>query len=168
MQAETGETAIEMTRRARIRRPVVLEHLLDEIDASARTVELVAGQRERSGRSPCRSRNARRRAGFSPIAPCRDFREEPAENASASDQNSALSRPRSRICAGSKLSFTRRESAASAGGLRLKDADAGPDLVTARKSVAWPPRSSTIGRSTPACASSAGSKPSQTRPPAQS
>src|SRR5208283_1511747 len=49
--AQARETAIEMMRRARIGRPVVLEHLLDEIDAAARTIEFVAGQEKgRAGR----------------------------------------------------------------------------------------------------------------------
>ena len=48
------------------RRAAGLQQVLDQIDAAARAVALVAARRHRSGRSRCRSRNARRSAGSSP------------------------------------------------------------------------------------------------------
>ena len=44
-------------------RAVVLQHVLDQVDAPARAVEFIAKQHDRSGRSRCRTRNARRPAG---------------------------------------------------------------------------------------------------------
>src|SRR5262245_27132069 len=48
---EAGKTAIDMFHGRRIGGPVLFEHILDEIDSSARTIELVAKQHEsRAGR----------------------------------------------------------------------------------------------------------------------
>ena len=61
-QTAAREAAIEMQLRLR-RDLAAFEHLLDEVDASARAVELVAQQLVRRDRSRCRSRNARTSAG---------------------------------------------------------------------------------------------------------
>ncbi len=48
---QTGQAAVDMADDFRRRRPIVLEHLLDQVDAPARTVELVAQQQiGRAGR----------------------------------------------------------------------------------------------------------------------
>ena len=69
---EAGKAAVDMLGHGRRGRLPAFQHVLDQIDAPARTVEFVARAADRSGRSRCRSRNGRRRGGSSPIAPCRD------------------------------------------------------------------------------------------------
>ncbi len=60
---EAREAAVDVLDHLGRGRAIVLQHVLDEVDATSRAIELVAEQGHKLGRSRCRTRNARRRAG---------------------------------------------------------------------------------------------------------
>ncbi len=68
---EAGEAAVDMGDCARSRRAVVLQHVLDQVDAARAGCRVRRRAAGRSGRSRCRSRNARRCAGSRSARPCR-------------------------------------------------------------------------------------------------
>ena len=60
---EAGQAAVDMGDDLLVRRAAVLQHVLDQVDAAARANRARCRRSRRSGRSPCRSRNARICAG---------------------------------------------------------------------------------------------------------
>ena len=103
------------------RRPLVLQHVLDQVDAAARANRAHRRAAHRSGRSRCRSRNARRRAEFFRLGDVRIGELSQGESWFCI-YTPAHIRPGLSTPLGSKLSFTRLVNAAS-GGLRLEHLD---------------------------------------------
>ena len=64
---EAGQAAVDMGDDLPVGRPAVLQHVLDQVDAAARECRVRCRASHRSGRSRCRSRNARICAGSFPI-----------------------------------------------------------------------------------------------------
>ena len=138
---EAGEAAVDVLDDLGRSRPVVLQHVLDQVDAPARANRARRRAAHRSGRSRCRSRNARRRAGSCPasaslrigeLARVNEVCIDSAMSLLVSITRPARMRPGLSTPLGSKLSFTRLVSAASARLLRLKHVDRGADRGTAR------------------------------------
>ena len=157
--------------RPRRRRLVVLQHVLDQVDAAARRIELVAElQIGRAGRRG-RSRNARSGAGSPPPPRCFGSASWASEKlTSASGRPLSPSGPGLRMPRGSNCSFSRRDSAASASGCGSKGGTAARSAGLPRISVAWPPPTAAtavrISRARPSGPPSSTS--SQTSPPDQS
>ena len=161
------QAAVDVHDDVRGRRPVVLQHVLDQVDAAARRIELVAV--EHIGRAG-RGAEAAMHAGAQDFFRCGDVRigklrqrEIGLHGYTPAHMRPALSTP-----CGSKPARTRVVSAASAGSSGVKTSTAARTAAGARISVAWPPAAATAPRTSGAWASFAAGNAAQMSPPAQS
>src|SRR6202000_27640 len=149
------------------RRAVLFQHLLDQVDAAARTVEFVAEQHiGRAGRGT----KAAMHAGAQDLVGFRDIGIGELRQAEfgfhAADPR--IIRPRLRMCFGSKLWRTRSPSAASPLDCGWNTSMLRLISSAARSKVACPPALLTRSRSIAAWASGLGGTAAQIRPPPQS
>src|SRR5207248_6740195 len=154
-------------------RPLVLQHVLDEVDAPARGIELVAEEHiGRTGRGAEAAVHAAAydffRFGSIGIGELGQGEGCLQNGLSAELHTPAHIRPRLSTPLGSKLSLTRRVNAASAGSWGSNTPTAARNATGARTSVAWPPSAAVARRIRRAPASSDASASSQISPPAQS
>src|SRR6185295_9413872 len=164
---EAGQAAVDMLDHLRGRRLVLFQHLLDQIDAPARTIELVAEQHiGRTGRGAEAAMHAGPQdlVGFGDVGIGelgeREFGFHVALPRSI--------RPRLRMILGSKLWRTRWLSAARPPACGWKTSTSRLVCSDALISEAWPPAASTRCRTRPANASGLGGNAAQIRPPPQS
>src|SRR6185437_15621406 len=166
---EAGEAAVDMLDDLGRRRTVVLQHVLDQVDAPPRAVELVAEQHiGRAGRGA----EAAMHAGAQDLLGGVGVRiGELGGGEMRLHQRPSYMRPGLRTPRGSNPVFTRAVSSASGalkGSNTGTEARTGPEATT---SVACPPADFTSGRTMPAPASgpaSSRSTLSQISPPPQS
>src|SRR5262245_51592180 len=145
-----------------VRRPSVLQHILDQVDAAARAVELVA---ERDiGRTGRRAETAMH-ASAQDLLGFRHVRI--GELAKGEGGLHQPIRPGLRMALGSNSAFSRAESAASDGGCGSNTGTAVRTAGEARTSVAWPPPCARTIRRTRSASASLSSR-SQIKPPCQS
>src|SRR5580693_186279 len=164
---ETGQAAIDVLDHLGGRRPVFFQHLLDEVDSATRAVELVAKQHiGRAGRGA----EAAMHAGAQDLVGFRDIGIGKLGEAEFGLHIAAplTSRPRLRMCFGSKLKRTRSESAASPSACGWNTSTLRRTSSEARISVAWPDAASTRSRTRDVWASPFGGSAAQIRPPPQS
>src|SRR6185437_534276 len=160
---EAGQATVDMLDHFRRRRAILFQHLLDQVDAAARTIELVAEQhigRAGRGAEPAMHAGAQDIVGF------RDIGVSELGEAEFGFHVEAIRRirPRLRMCFGSKLWRTRSPSAASPAGCGWNTSVTRRTSSEARSSVAWPPAASTRARTSAAWASGFGGSASQIRP----
>src|SRR5262249_18666729 len=112
---KAGEAAVDMSDHRRSRRPVLLQHLLDQVDAPARAIELVAQQY--IGRTGCRAKAAMH-TGPQDLVGLRDVGIGKLGQAELRLHVAGprIMRPRLRIALGSKLARTRSLKPASPAG----------------------------------------------------
>src|SRR3984893_15395 len=163
---KTGKEAIDVPNDFGSRRPAALKHVLDQVDAPARGIELIPKQHV--GRTGCRT-EAAVNAGAQDSVRFRGIGiGELGEGKRGLHYTPAHIRPGLRTPLGSKLSLTRFVKANSAASWVGKTLTAARTEVGERTSVAWPPSGATRRRTSDAPASAEGSSRSQTNPPAQS
>src|SRR5580692_9433939 len=161
-----GKAAIDVPNDFGSRRPAALKHVLDQVDAPARGIELIPKQHV--GRTGCRA-EAAVNAGAQDSVRFRGIGiGELGEGKRGLHYTPAHIRPGSRTPFGSKLSLTRFVKANSAASWVGKTSTAARTEVGARTSVACPPSGATRRRTSAAPASAEGASRSQTNPPAQS
>src|SRR3569623_626203 len=146
---------------------VMLQHLLDEVDAAARAIEFVTEQhigRARCGAEAAMHALAQDGVGF------RDIRigKLGERKFGLHGLSSRRMRPRLRIWRGSKLCLRRRLNAATPGACGWNTSIAERMSFGARSSMAWPPAASARARTLPAWASAAGGSAAQINRPPQS
>ncbi len=120
------------------RRPVILQHVLDQVDAAARRIELVAQQHiGRTGRGA----EAAMDAGAQDLVGFRGGRigKLSEREMGLHDYTPAHMRPGLRMPLGSKLSFTRLVRAATPSACGSNTSTAARMAAGARINVAWPP-----------------------------
>ena len=124
---ETGEAAVDVLDHLPGRRPVLFQHLLDEVDPPARAIEFVAEQHiGRAGRGA----EAAMHAGAQDLVGFRDIGIGELRQAEFGFHVAAprVIRPRLRMFFGSKLWRTRSLRRGKAVLLRMKHIDVAPDL----------------------------------------
>src|ERR1700744_532537 len=144
----------------RCRRLVLLQHLLDQINAAARAIELVAEQhigRTGRGAEAAMHAGAQYLVGFLDVGIGELGEAEIGFHVEATRRI----RPRLRMCFGSKLWRTRSPSAASPAGCGWNTSTSRRTSSAARSKVAWPPAASTRARTSAAPASGFGGSASQ-------
>src|SRR5947209_13308176 len=164
---KAGETAVDMLDHFLRRRPVLFQHLLDEIDPAARAVEFVAEQhigRAGRGAEAAMDAGAQDLVGFRDIG-IGELRQREFGFHVAVPR---AIRPRLRMCFGSKLCRTRSPSAATPLTSGWNTSMFRRTSSEARIKVAWPPTASTRWRTNAACASDLGGSAAQIKPPPQS
>ena len=122
---EAGEAAVDMLDHLRRRRPVLLQHLLDQIDPAARAIELVAEQhigRTGRGAEPAMHAGAQDLVGFRDIG----IGELGEAEFGFHVATARISRPRLRMFFGSKLWRTRSLKRGKAARLRVEHVDVAP------------------------------------------
>ena len=149
------------------RHAVVLQHVLDEIDAAARPIELVAEHDDKSGRSQCRSRNARKCAGSCSLPACRHRRAARGRNSSASAQSSAIHTAGIEEALRVEALLDAHRQCRDFARLRLEDGHRGAQRVAGADQRRVAAADGAADRS-PRRASAPAARASQTRPPPQS
>ena len=166
---EAGEAAVDVRRHLLRCRLVVLQHVLDQVDSSARRIELVA--EFQIGRAGGEAEAAMHAAPQDLIRFLDVGIGELLERERGLHlQTPAVIRPGFRMPRGSNWSLSRRDSAASAAGCGSKGGTAARSAELPRISVAWPPPAAAtamrISRASPSFLSASTSI--QTSPPDQS
>src|ERR1700722_11310 len=169
---EAGKTAIDVLDDFRRRRAVFFQHLLDEIDSAARTIEFIPQQdvgRAGRGAEPAMHAGPQDLVGFGNIG-IGELRQ--AEfGLHAADPEEAPGRairPRLRMPFGSKLRRTRSLKAATPSLAGWNTSIWRLTSSAARSSMAWPPAEAVHCRTNAAWASGRGGIAAQIRPPPQS
>src|SRR6185312_977908 len=143
------------------------QHLLDQVDAAARTIELIAEQdigRAGRGAETAVDAGAQDLVGFRDVG-VGELREREFGLHAVVPR---VSRPRLRMDFGSKLARTRSLRAATPEACGWNTSIARLTSSPARISVACPPNASARWRTAGACASAFGGNAAQIRPPPQS
>jgi hypothetical protein len=169
---EAGQAAVDVRTTSR-RRPVVLQHVLDQVDAARAGCRARRRAARRSGRSRCRSRSARRCAGFRWPPRCPDRRAGPGEIGLHGLDPRVHAAGIEHPPLGSKPSFTRCRQRRERRRLRLEHLDRRRGSASrARISVAWPPTAATASAHERVAASPSarwrarpGRRPSRNLPP---
>ena len=133
---EAGEATVEVLHRRFRRGLAALQHVLDEVDAAARGIELVAQQHiggAGGGAEAAMHAFAQDGVGFRDARCCKLFGGEGGLH-----QMPRYMRPGLRMWCGSKDSLTRADSAASAAACGWNTSVAARTASGARSSVAWP------------------------------
>ena len=153
---EAGQAAVDMLHGQRIGGPVLFEHLLDEIDTSARAIELVAEQHEgRAGRGAKAAMDAGAQ-NFLGLRRRRILQLRRRKNASACLEFRPHAAAAPECHRDRTASFSRRDKAGERRRLRLEHRNFRPHFAGARIKVAWPPPCCAIAsRMSPAAASGA-------------
>src|SRR5208282_2359040 len=168
---QAGEAAVDMLGHLLRRRPVVLEHVLDEVDASARAVELIAQQRigrAGGGAEAAVDAGAEDLLGFPRV---RIGEQRLGKIRLHRVYRPFHMRPGFRMPAGSKPCLIRPWSASKALLAGSNTGTSARTLSSAATSVAWPPTRATAARmiaAPPSRPASSASTFSQTSPPPQS
>src|SRR5690242_20653692 len=164
---EAGEAAVDVLDHLGGRLLVLLQHLLDQVDAPARAVELVTEQHiGRTGRraKAAMDAGAQDLVGFLDVG----IGELGEREFGLHVRVPRTILPRLRMFLGSKLCRTRSPSAASPGACGWNTSTWRRTSSAARISMAWPPAASTRLRTRAACASGFGGTAAQISPPPQS
>src|SRR6204780_1737821 len=161
------QAAVDVHDDVRRRRPIALQHLLDQVDASARRIELVAV--EHIGRTS-RGAEATMHAGAQDFFRISDVRIGKLRQGEIGlhGYTPAHMRPGLSTPCGSKPTRTRAVRAASAGSSGAKPSTAARTAAGAPINEAWPPAVATGRRTSAARASFDAGKAAQMSPPAQS
>src|SRR6185503_108599 len=135
---EARQAPVDMFHHIAGRRLVLLEHLLDQVDASARRIELVP--KKHIGRARGRAKSAMHASAQDFLRRCDLWVEQLGEcKRRLHGYAPAHMRPGLRTPFGSKLSFTRLPRARTAGSSGAKTSTDARTAAGARTSVAWPP-----------------------------
>src|SRR3569623_1998983 len=149
---EAREAAVDVLDHLGRRRTVLFQHLLDQVDAAARGIQLVAEQhigRARGGAEAAMHAGAQDLLRFGGLRIS-----ELGEGEGGLHYTPAHMRPGLSTPMGSKLSFPRLFSARTPGSSGWNTSTAARTAAGARTSVAWPPSSATAVRTEPASGSS--------------